>query len=171
MSDQNYSPPQATLESQPAKPAGAWRIVGAVALAFVVDVIGTTALTSALAAAFFTIGITASGGVDDGLIDHYRHATSTYDNPWGIGMFVIGSVMSIIGGQLCARLARGREWRALGWLCVVHILYSLYRGSAVHWGWWEANAVTLSSVLLGFGWRMRTIQSARPRQQTTTGAA
>lgn len=147
MTDANYAPPTATVDDRPQAPAGVLRQLLAIFVAFIVDVTGTEALDSALGYLF--LQVVGGGVIDQNLLDRYTDQLSSYDNPWGIAQFVIGSGMSVIGGSLCARIAWRREWRAVGWLCVVHVGYSLWRGSGVDFAWWESNAITLGSVLIG----------------------
>ena len=147
MTDANYTPPTAMVDDRPQPPASVLRQILAIVAAFVIDVIGTESLDAALA--YLYVVLVGDGSVDQNLLQHYGDQVSSYDNPWGIALFVIGSAMSVIGGYLCAHIAWNREWRAIGWLCVVHVAYSTWRGSPVEFAWWESNAITLGSVLIG----------------------
>ena len=146
MTDANYTPPTAVVEDRPAPPASVRKQGLAILAAFAIDVIGTEVLTTALSVTYFAL---LGGQLNNNAVARFQDLVSSYDNPWGVAQFIIGSGMSIIGGYLCARIARRVDWRAIGWLCVVHLGYALYRGSPAQWEWWESNAITLGSVLIG----------------------
>ena len=143
--DANYTPPNAAVDDPPRTPARLWRQMLAIALAFIVDVIGTEVLGAALGNTYVQL----AGGVSRGTLERFAEDVSTYDNPWGIANFIIGSGMSVLGGYLCVKLAWQREWRCVAWLCVVHVGYSFWRVWPVTIEWWESNAITLGSVLIG----------------------
>ena len=164
MTDANYAPPTAKVDDEPRPAAGVLRQILAVFAAFTIDVVGTETLNGVLGYVYFAV-VGGEGGAQN-LLARYADALSSYDNPWGIAQFIIGSGMSVIGGYLCVRIAWRREWRAIGWLCVVHTAYSLFRGSPVDFYWWESNAITLGSVVIG-----AALQSALRRRALQRAAS
>lgn len=180
MTDANYTPPTAAVEDQPAPRAGVRRQGLAILVAFVLDVVGTEVLSAALSVTYFALlggqlggqrGGQLGGQPNGSAVARFQDLVSSYDNPWGIAQFIIGSGMSIIGGYLCARIARRVEWRAIGWLCVVHLGYALYRGSPAQWEWWESNAITLGSVLIGAALLRRSLRRAASSVAAPAGAS
>jgi len=135
-----YAPPEAAVHDQPAKPGSAFK---AIALGLAVDV-GGSLIASVILAAIYGAALAAEG-VKPEDIAAAMQASAT--DSW---FFYVGSLLglgfSVLGGYVCARIARRSEMTLGAILAVLSALSGLFlAGDALQLG------TLLSMTLTGFG--------------------
>jgi hypothetical protein len=114
MNHNPYTPPSSNIEVADAKRGSA---IKAVLLGLAAD-IGGTIVFGGLAAAAYGVYLGATGSMTDGAtMDRF-----SYDSPLGIVMTSVGCLFSVLGGYVCARVARHSEYRLGGIMCAVSVL-------------------------------------------------
>jgi hypothetical protein len=98
-----YAPPEATVQDQPSKPGSAFK---AIALGLVVD-IGGSLIGTVLLALVYGVALGAAG-VKREDIAAAMQASATDSWFFYVGMLV-GLGFSVLGGYVCARIARRSE--------------------------------------------------------------
>ena len=100
-----YTPPSAKVEVADARRGSA---VKAVILGMLADLVGSM-VAGALAMAAYGAYLGATGSTPD------EAATTmdgmNYDSPLGIALTIVGCLFSVLGGYVCARVARHAEYR------------------------------------------------------------
>jgi hypothetical protein len=145
MSDPNFTPPQAEVRDAP-KPKGS--AIKGVLVGLAVDVAGTLAFGIALSLAYGVL--LAASGQDEAQI-RAALAESDSNSVFSAIAVVGGCAFSILGGYVCERVARQRDYRAGAILGVVSVGLGLAMGAGSLS--WAENLLfaflTVGSVLLG----------------------
>ena len=122
-----FEPPESHTDRSPREPAGPRSPFSAVMLGLLVDVGGSLA-----------VGIVASVAYarqlhDEGMPDdQIREAMQAipHDSALYMGALLVGIALSVLGGYVCARVARTREYRAGLMLAATSALFSLVLGGS-----------------------------------------
>jgi hypothetical protein len=142
--DENYKPPATPVEDAPRPPGSPFV---AVLVGFAVDV-GGTLLTGVLFAVVFALLRASRGGSTAGVDATLADLSS--DTGFMIVSGVVGLSFSVLGGYVCARIARRNEYRLAGVQAFVTTLvgYALGGAGTLELGY-EA-ALTILSVVAVF---------------------
>jgi hypothetical protein len=145
MSDPNFTPPQAEVRDAP-KPKGS--VLKGVLVGLAIDFGGTVAFGIVLSVAYG--GLLAASGQGEAQIRAAIVESDSNSVFTAIGV-VAGCVFSILGGFVCERVARQRNYRAGAILGVVSVGLGLAMGAgSVPW---RENLLlaflTVGSILLG----------------------
>ncbi len=144
MADENYKPPATPVEDTP-RPPGSPFI--AVLVGLVVDV-GGTLLTGILFTVVFAI-LRGSQGGDTADVEAALAGLAS-DTGFRVVSSIVGLSFSVLGGYVCARIARRNEYRLAGVQAVVttFVGYALGGGGTLELGY-EA-ALTILSIAAVF---------------------
>src|SRR5262245_28827166 len=135
-----YAPPEATVQDQPSKPGSAFK---AMALGLAVDV-GGSLIAAVILAAIYGAALAATG-VPREDITAAMQASATDSWFFYVGSLV-GGGFSVLGGYVCARIARRSEMKLGAILAALSAISGfLLGGDAVQLG------TNLSMMLLTFG--------------------
>ena len=141
MSTNPFEPPEsdATGKREPAEPSSPF---GAVMLGLLVDVGGSVAV-GIVGSVVYARQLHDEGVPDDQL----REAMSNlpHDSPLYMGTLLIGIALSVLGGYVCARVARRHEYRAGLMMAAASALFSLVMG-----GGGEDAGMTVLLTVTGF---------------------
>ena len=116
MSDNPYKPPSSNVEVADTKRGSA---IKAVVLGLVTDLVGTMVVTL-LAAIVYGSYLGATGSSPEEAAASVQGFS--YDSPLGLAVAVAGTLFSVLGGFVCARIARHDEYRLGGIMCAISIV-------------------------------------------------
>ena len=140
-----YAPPEATLQDPPPKAGSALK---AIALGLAVD-IGGTVLAGAILALLYSMVLAASGsGADEIAATMSMMATDSW---LFYAATIVGLGFSVLGGYVCARVARRAELKLGGILAAVSAVLGIVLSSE-HYQLGTLLSLTLAgigAVLLG----------------------
>jgi len=122
VTDNPFKPPDANVETPELKRGSA---VKAVVVGLAVDLGGTMAFAVLFGIAH-GIYLLSSGETPE----HIQSAKNAfgYDTPLGILGFIIGCLFSVLGGYVCARIARYREYRLGLVMCAASLVVVAFTG-------------------------------------------
>jgi hypothetical protein len=138
MNQNPYTPPSSNLDVPDAKRGSA---VKAVVVGLVAD-IGGSMLVGALASIGYVMYLGAMGTPQD-QIAAALGTSFAYDSPLGIALTVIGCLFSVLGGYICARIAKHSEYRLGLIMFGVSLLFLVFIGNE------ESRAIVTAAMLLG----------------------
>jgi hypothetical protein len=143
MADENYKPPATPVEDAPRPPGSP---IVAVLVGFVVDV-GGTLLTGILFTVVFSILRASQGGSATDIETALADLSS--DTGFMVASGIVGLSFSVLGGYVCARIARRNEYRLAG----VQALVTTFVGYSLGGGTLELGyeaALTILSIAAVF---------------------
>jgi hypothetical protein len=117
-----FTPPAANVEAPEFKRGSA---VKAVLVGLAVDIGGSIAFAFLFSIAY-GIYLASQGQTSEQM--QSAMATVGYDSPLGIVGMVVGSLFSVLGGYLCARIARHSEYRLGIVMCVATLVLIAFTG-------------------------------------------
>jgi len=136
-----YSPPGATVHDQPPRPGSAFK---AVALGLATD-IGGTLVATAILAVIYGIALAASGVKREDIAATMQ--ASATDSWFFYVSSLVGLGFSVLGGYVCARIARRSELKFGAILAALSALFGiLFAGENT-----QELGTFLSLTLLGIG--------------------
>jgi len=156
-----YAPPAANVEVAEARRGSA---VKAVVVGLAVD-IGGTIVFGFIASIAYGVYLGAAGASPDEM--EKAMATMTYDSPLGIVLTMVGCLFSVLGGYICARIARHSEYRLGLIMCAASlVLVALTGGFGSGEGTHAAVMgllvlVTLAATMVGIHLGVRRNRSGR----------
>lgn len=118
--DDPYQPPASDLSTAGQRKGALWKAVG---IAAAVDILGTN-LLSIIIVAIYTV-VLLYGGMDQ--LELERHfATLEFWSPLAVTASLLGLLISVIAGYLCARIANHAEYRATAFLALLSGAYAVF---------------------------------------------
>ena len=136
-----YSPPEATVRDQPPRPGSAFK---AVAMGLLVD-IGGSLIGTIIIAVLYGIALGAAGVKREDIAAALQPTTAT-DSWFFYASTLLGLGFSVLGGYVCARIARRSELKLGAILAALSAIAGLaFAGDGVQLG------TLLSLTLLGIG--------------------
>ena len=136
-----YAPPSANVEVADSRRGSA---VKAVLVGLAVD-IGSTIVFSLAASIAYGVYLGATGSAPGEMAK--AMAAITYDSPLGMALAIVGCLFSMLGGYVCARIARHAEYRLGFIMCALSLLLVAFTRSDD--GMHAAVAAALVLVSLG----------------------
>ncbi len=122
MSHDPFTPPAANVEAPDLKRGSA---VKAVLVGVAVDIGGSTVF-GVLFTIAYGIYLAASGQTPEQM--QASMADIGYDSPLGIVGMIVGCLFSVLGGFLCARIARHSEYRLGAVMCGITLVFVAFTG-------------------------------------------
>ena len=145
MSHDPFKPPESRVEVADTKRGSA---VKAVMLGLAADV-GGSMLVGGLAMGAYGVYLGVTGSTPDDAAD--VAGSFSYDSPLGIALAMIGCLFSVLGGYICARIAKHAEYRLGAIMCAISLVLSLAMGYQEGQGLVSAilMLLTLVAIMLG----------------------
>lgn len=148
MTDHNpYTPPASTVQTTDARHPGS--PLKAILLGMLVDIGGTFVAGIAFGIAYGYL--LAASGVPAVEISSRIAMASMPGTPLGIALTAMGTLLSMLGGHVCARIVRRHELRVAGVMAALSCGLALWMaGPAVPWLYQAGMAVlTVAAILAG----------------------
>lgn len=126
MSDNPFEPPQSDLAPTQRNLSRA-SVAKAVAIGATVDIVGSIILGVGVLAAYLALHMTPDMTPDDWMtiLERFQHDTADFRSVWMIAGVSLGLAMSILGGYVCARIAKAK-WRQAVWvLAMIMVLFGV----------------------------------------------
>lgn len=115
-----YAPPVSDVSVSKERKGTAWK---AILFGLLVDIGGTTIF--AFVGGMLAVILLTSQGMDEAQLDQLFSERSS---PLMIAMTVIGGLFSVLGGYVCARIAKQNELRLAGVMALITSLFNIYFG-------------------------------------------
>lgn len=149
-----YAPPDATLADPAAVPGSAFKAIG---LGLAVDIVGTL-VAGLLLGAVYGIFLTMTGATQEEL--EAAAKVSVGSGVFYAG-FLVGSFFSVLGGYVCARIARQSEYRRGAILATLSVLFGLLMTFEQYSALMSALMAIVGSATVMFGVRLGYARNRR----------
>ncbi len=150
-----FTPPGSRLADQMPRAGSPLK---AVILGLLVDVGGSIA-AGVLMTAAYAASLASSGVGPDGITQALEHLPG--DSWLSIAGMVIGGLFSVLGGYVCARVARRSEFALGAVLGALSIGFGIWAGAGRHSVWFEAVLSLLTFLAVMFGVRLGAARNER----------
>lgn len=131
-----YAPPVSDVHIHQERKGASWK---AVLFGLLVDIGGTTA--TAFVGGMVAVILLTSQGMDETQLEHLFSDPSS---PLMIAMAVIGGLFSVLGGYVCARVAKQNELKLGGVMALISTLFAIVFDG-------ESSGMTLDLLLYAAG--------------------
>ncbi len=134
MTDDPFNPPSAKVDDPVAKTQPYGSVWKGVLIGGAIDLGGSTALGFIIVIVYIVLNIDSSTGLSEimGLLMNFVEESLSFDSAWGLAGVILGSIISLIAGYVCALFAREFWIKAALILGAIDALYVLANGQGFY---------------------------------------